>query len=108
MKEYKLNVYADDGVTVVKTLTGTEFDLTFGTVRKLMKLLKIDKAENSFDLLVILNDAWEEITSILGKIFTDATDDDWDHVNLKELLPVVVQITKYSLSKALSIPTEKN
>lgn len=108
MKEYKLNVYADDGVTVVKTLTGTEFDLTFGTVRKLMKLLKIDKAENSFDLLVILNDAWEEITAILGKIFADATDDDWDHIKLEELLPLVVRIAKYSLSKALSIPTEKN
>ena len=108
MKEFKLNVYDADGKNVIKTLCGSEFDLSFGTIRKLMKLLKIDDATSSFDLLVIINDAWDELINILDKVFVDATEDDWNNVQVKELIPILVQIMKYSLTKALSIPTEKN
>lgn len=108
MKNIKLNVYGDDGKTVVKTLSGTEYDLTFGTIRKLMALLKIDKANNTLDLLARINDAWDDITKILDNIFEEATEEDWAHVKVKELLPVIVSIVKYSLAQALTIPTEKN
>lgn len=108
MNKFVLNVYAEDGVTVKKELIASEFDLTFGTIRKLMKLLKIDKAKDTVQLLAAINDAWDDITSLLERIFTEATEEDWDNVKVKELLPLVVKIAKYALAQAVSIPTEKN
>lgn len=108
MKKFQLNVYDKDGKNIVKTLEGSEINLGFGTVRKLMKLLKIDNTTNSLELLATINGAWEELISILDRVFVDATEEDWDNVQLNELIPVLVQIVKYSLTKALSIPTEKN
>lgn len=108
MKNITINVYESDMKTVKKTLSAREYDLSFGTIRKLMKLLKIESAADSFELLQIIDDAWEEITEILDTVFAEATEDDWNYVKLKELLPALVSITKYSLSAALKIPTEKN
>lgn len=108
MTEFELNVYAEDGVTVAKKLVASDIDLGFGTIRKLMKLLKINQMKDTVQLLAVIVDAWDDITSLLEKIFTDATDEDWDHVKVKELLPLIVQIAKYTLAQAVSIPTEKN
>lgn len=108
MKNITINVYESDMKTVKKTLIAREYDLSFGTIRKLMKLLKIENAADSFELLQIIDNAWEEITEILDTVFDEATEDDWNFVKLKELLPALVAITKYSLSAALKIPTEKN
>lgn len=108
MKNITLNVYNDDKKTVKKVLIANEYDLEFGTIRKLMKLLKIENAANTFDIIKTLDEVWEEITAVLNTVFPEATDEDWNAVKVKELLPVVVQIVKYSLSLALSIPTEKN
>ena len=47
MKKFQLNVYDKDGKNIVKTLEGSEINLKFGMVRKLMKLLKIDKKPRS-------------------------------------------------------------
>lgn len=106
MKNITLNVYDDE--KVVKTLVASEYKLKFGTVRKLMKLLNLDNTDNSLELLRTINETWDELTAILNKVFDTATEDDWDNVYVEELLPVVVQIAKYSLSQALHIPTEKN
>lgn len=108
MKNITINVYESDMKTVKKTLNASEFDLSFGTIRKLMKLLKIENAADSFELLKIIDEAWEEITEILDTVFIEATENDWNHVKVKELLPALVVIAKYSLTTALKIPTEKN
>ena len=108
MNNLTLNIYSADGKTIEKTLSATEFDLTFGTIRKLMKLLKIEKTTDSMQLLTTIMSVWDDVTDILSRIFPEATDDDWNNVKVKELLPAIVSIAKYSLAQALHIPTEKN
>lgn len=107
MNEFKANVYDVKGVTVVKTLKSTEADLSFGAVRKLMKLIKIDNIDNTLDMLKAVKEAREEIDDLLGNIFPEATVRDRNNIKVEELLSVFVQIVKYALEKALSIPTEK-
>lgn len=109
MQELTLNVYDKSGKKVVKTHKSTEYDLMFGTIMKLMKLLKIEDIDNQAEMLNTIYDAWDEIKSVLNEIFPDVSDDDWTHVKVRELLPLVISIAKYSISEMFSIPTnEKN
>ena len=60
------------------------------------------------ELLKTVKRAWKQITKVLSKIFPDMTDEDWDYVSMKELLPVVVAIIKDSVAEMLTIPKSKN
>lgn len=104
-----LNIYDEKGVNIVKTYKSSTYDLMFGTVMSLMDLLKIEDLNNSFELLKVVHSAWAEITAVLSGVFPDVTDEDWKHVKIKELLPLIVSIAKFSISEMLSIPAnEKN
>ncbi len=98
-----LSVY--DKNKIVKTVNSTTYDIEFGTVLKLMKLLKIEDAANELDLLKIITNAFEEITKVLSNVFPDMTDEDWNHVRIKELVPVIIEIARFSITETLKIPT---
>ena len=104
-----LNVYKENGKDVAKTLKATTYDLMFGTVVQLMDLLSIEDIDNKMEMLKVIYKAWKEITVVLSGAFPDATEDDWKHVKVKELLPVILDIAKFSVSEMLTIPVdEKN
>lgn len=103
-----LKIYDEKGQNIVKTYESQSYDLMFGTVMSLMDLLKIEDLENQMDLLKIIHGAWSEIKEVLSGVFPDVTEDDWKHVKVKELLPIIVNIAKYAITDMLSIPTEKN
>nr|DAG52724.1 MAG TPA: hypothetical protein [Caudoviricetes sp.] len=105
--ELRLNVY-DEDENVVKTCIAHTVSLKFKTIRSLMKLLKIDDVEDTGTLLQIISDVWEQLTSILSKCFPDMEEDDWDNVNLNELVPVVLAMLKSSFSEILTIPKDPN
>ena len=108
MENLTINIYDEKG-KVKKTSEAKLVDIEFGTVRKLMAILKIDSMENTFDILAAVNDAWEDIKMILSKVFPDLTDEELDSVKLKELLPVILQVIKYSFAEIVNIPSnEKN
>lgn len=102
----KLNVYDSTGKNVVRTCSAETYDLMFGTVNTLMKLLKIEELDNQVELLKIVMNAWDEITNVLSGVFPDMTSNDWNHVKVKELIPVIIDIAKYAISEAMSIPTD--
>lgn len=104
----KLNIYAADGKTINRTATSEPFDLSFGAIRKLMSLLKIEKLNDTASILNIINNAWEEIIKILSEAFPDITDDEWDCIKLNELVPAVIGIAKEALTGVNSLPREKN
>lgn len=103
--ELKLNVY-DDENNVVKTATAEVTELKFGSIRSLMKLLKVDDINDTAQLLKVVYGAWEQLTKILNGCFPDMTDEDWDNVKISELVIVLVTILKYSFTQMLSIPTD--
>ncbi len=99
-----LNVY--DGKEIVKTVKSTTYDLELGTVIKLMKLLKIEDAENEFEILKTITSVFDEIIEVLSNVFPDMEEDDWNHVKLKEIVPIIIGIAKFSVTETLKIPSK--
>lgn len=108
MQKLLLNSYDQDG-NITKTVEARMFDIEFGTIRALMKVLDIDNIEDTGELLKTVTDAWEEIVSILDHCFPDMTEADWKHVKVRELLPVLMDIVRFTFTEILMIPLdEKN
>jgi hypothetical protein len=103
-----LKIYDDSGKNIVKSYESKTYDLMFGTVMKLMELLKVEDMNNQVEMLKTIYGAWEEIKTVLAGVFPEATDDDWKHVRVKELLPMILEIAKFSVTEMFTIPTEKN
>lgn len=103
--ELKLNVY-DEEDNVIKTVKSEAMELRFGSIRSLMKLLNIDDINDTAQLLSAVYGAWEQLTKILNGCFPDMEDEDWDNVKISELIPVVINILKFSFSQMLTIPTD--
>lgn len=101
----ELNVYGKNN-EIVKTCEAKEIDLKFGTIRSLMKLLKIDDMNNTGELLKVVYDAWEQLVDILQEVFPDMEEEDWDNVKLNELMPTILAILKSSFTQILTIPTD--
>ena len=106
MKNITLNVYDKKGKEIVKECKANGYDLNFGTIRRLMGLLKIDETTNQADLFKILNGAWDEITNVLCEVFPDITAEEWDCVKVKELMPVIVRIAKSVVTEFMTIPAD--
>ena len=104
-KKLTINVYDDEG-NVIKTCEAVSVKLKFGAIRSLMELLNVENIENSTELLKTIYSAWEELITILNKCFPDMEYEDWDNVELNELIPVTVDILKYSFGEILSIPRD--
>lgn len=104
--EIILNVYDDDFVTVKKTCKAKIVKIPFGVVRKLMKVLNVDTLEDTTQILNIVSSSWTTVTGLLDRIFPDMTEDDWDYVDMKELVQVVYAIVKAAFTDMLSIPTD--
>lgn len=108
MDDLKLKVYDDEG-NVAKEIAIVPVDLMFGTIRNLMKLLKVDELKDTVELLKTVNSAWDDLTKILSKCLPELKEEDWDYVKVKELLPILIVILKESFSEIMTIPKdEKN
>lgn len=105
MKELLINVY-DDENNIIKTSKAEPIKIKFGAIRSLMKLLKIDDINDTSELMRTIYDAWEELTVVLTKIFPDMDEKDWYNVELAELIPVVIEVLKFSFSNILTIPND--
>ena len=107
MEELKITVYDDNG-KVVKECSAVTVNLKYGAIRSLMELINVDSLEDTAALLKTVYNAWEELTKILSKCFPDMEYEDWDNVELKELIPVLFAILRYSFGEILTIPQSKN
>ena len=100
----ELNVYENG--TVKKTCTAHTIDFEFGTVRAIMKVLKIDDRNDIGELIIAIYDVWDELVAILGQCFPEMEEEDWDHVKLKELIPILLNIAKVSFKEMFRIPQD--
>lgn len=101
-----LKIYDEKGKTVVKSYESTTYDLMFGTVMSLMELLKVEEMKDQMQLLKTVHSAWDEIKTVLSGVFPDVTEEDWKHVKVKELLPIIMEIAKFAVTDMFSIPTD--
>ncbi len=105
--ELKITVYDEDD-NVVKECTAHTVDIKFGQISAIMELVDVENIDNNAELLKTVHRAWKQLKKILGRIFPDMTEDDWDYISVKELLPVVVSILKDSFREMMTIPKSKN
>ena len=101
----EIKVYDEQG-NVKKTCVAEMVDLEFGAVRSIMEILNVESVNNTADLLKTVYGAWNQLTAILSKCFPGMEYADWDHVKLKELMPILVMILKYSFAEILTIPKD--
>jgi hypothetical protein len=106
MEELKLNIYADDGKTLVKTYTAKDYNVAFGVVRRLMKLLDLEKLNNNADILKLIVNAWDELEKVLSGYFPDVQDDEWDRVSMDEIVVLIIAIATNVVKKVASVPTD--
>jgi hypothetical protein len=107
MEKEKLTLQVKDKKgEVIKVVEANTFDIYFGTIDSLMQLLDINEDTSSFDLLKKISTAWGEVTSLLGEIFPDMTDEDWKFVRINDLVPIVLQVVKYTFLEIMTIPSD--
>jgi hypothetical protein len=107
MKELSINIYDKDN-KVIRTEKAQLISLKFGVVRSLMEVLKIDDIDNTMDLLKSVYGVWDELKVILARVFPGVTDEEWDNVELNELVPTLLVVIKASFAQILTIPTEND
>lgn len=108
METTTLHIYDKTGKEVIKTYEAQPYELSFGTIRKLMEIMKIEDMNNQAQLLKVIVGAWDEIINVLGSVFPECTAEEWDTVKAKEVLRVIIAIAKTAISDIFIIPTEKN
>ena len=101
---FEITIVGADGQE--RIATAKVVDIKFGTVRKLMQLVKVDDIDNTYDLLHAVMEAWDEIKIVLAEIFPDVTEEEMDSVKLSELIPSVMLVLKQSFAKVLTIPSD--
>lgn len=105
--ELVIKVYDDDD-NVIKECKAQTVDIRFGQISAILELVNVEKIDDTNELLKTVHSAWKQVKKVLSKIFPDMTEDDWENVSLKELIPVVITIIKSSFSEMLTIPKSKN
>ena len=102
----KLTVYNEDMETVKKECTATAVKIPFGFVRKLMKLFDAEKLEDTTQILNTVMRSWADVTALLGRIFPDISEEDWDYVDTSELVKVLFELLKWAFAEMVKIPTD--
>lgn len=100
-----INVY-DSEDRVIKVAEAKKIDLRFGAVRAIMELLNIESIDNTSELLKTTYAAWDQLVVVLAQVFPDMEYSDWENVKLKELMPVIYEIVKYSFGEILKLPKD--
>lgn len=105
IREIKLPVKNKKG-EIVKEVTAMTPAIYFGTISNLMELLDINDTTSSMELLKKVSTAWKEIVEILSDIFPEVTEDEWKCVRLNDLVPIVLQVIRYTFSEIMTIPSD--
>ena len=106
--EIKLNVYNEGMETVKEVHTAKLVKIPFGLVRKLMRLFNVDSLENTTQILDVVSGSWEQVIEVIGRVFPDIKEEEWDYVDTGELTQALIGVLKYVFKEMKVIPAEKN
>lgn len=104
--EISINIYDKKGKEVVRTVKAEEYEIMFGAVGELMKLVKAAGDEDKTAVVKVIGSAWDEVVNVMDGFFPDVTEDEWKCVKVSELVPTIIEIVKYAVSKMLNIPVD--
>ena len=72
-----------------------------------MELLNIEDTASTTDLLKTVYNAWDQLKKVLSKCFPEITYEEWEYVELNELVPAIIQILEYSFGEIFKIPRDE-
>lgn len=104
----ELKIYDKSYKKVERIAKAGEYDLFYGTVEIVMELIDVDKISNNFDILKIVIKCKDEIICILKEVFADVTDDEWKRVKIKDIVGVLMDIIKSTITGINLLKSEKN
>lgn len=108
MATIKLNIYEENNKEkIAKTYTSESYDLMLGTVEEFMQIIDLDKINDNMEVAKMLVKTYSKIKPLLRDIFPGVTDEELNHVKIKELIPVVIQVGE-SIADSLDILNQGN
>lgn len=108
--EMKLNIYRNREIE--KTYTAETYDLMFGTVEDIINLIDLDalsNKENSGDFIAAVSNivvkGFEHFKPLLKDIFVGLTDEELRRVKISEIIPVIMNVIKFTFAQSFQ-PTK--
>ena len=101
MDKLTLNIYDENG-NLVRVAEGHVPRIKFA----LMEILNISDSTSTFDVLKNVYDAWDKVTGLLGTMFEDVTAEEWDNVDVSDLVPLTLGIMRHAMEKMNGVPTD--
>lgn len=108
----KLNIY--DKKNIVKTYEAETYDLMFGTVEDILRLIKIDGMKTGSDTEIIkmvgsmLIGGLGDVKFLLFDMFEGLTDDELRNTRISEIAVVLVEVVKFAIIEMNKNITSKN
>ena len=101
MADLKLNIY--NGKEIEKTYVAEEIDIMFGTVEDLLEVINFDNLKDENEVVKVVIAKLKNLKPFLKQIFDGLTDDEIKRTKVKELVPLFVDIVKYSINELKSL-----
>lgn len=101
--ELKLNVYK--GRQVEKTYIADSYDIMFGTIEDIIGVIDLDaltNQKNDADFVRavggVIVKGFDQLKPLLMDIFPELTEEELRRTRVKELVPLVMDVIKYSFT----------
>lgn len=111
--ELKLNIY--DSGKIEKTYVANEFDIMFGTVEDLVNLIDMSVFDDNVSdakLVMLVGKmvfgAFSQVKVLLKEVFPGVTDEELKRVKIKEIVPLFMELVKYSFNEIGLVSKGKN
>lgn len=106
MGDLKLNIY--NGKNVEKTYVAEEIDIMFGTVEDLLDVIDFDNLNDEKEVVKVVIKTLNNLKPFLKQIFDGLTDDEIKRTKVKELVPLFVDIVKYTMDELRALMSKKH
>lgn len=97
MATLTLNIYK--GKEIEKTYRTDEFDLMFGVIDDLADVIDFDKLNDEKEVAKVVVVVLKQLKPFLKDIFPGITDDEIKRTKVKELVPLFVNIVKFTINE---------
>ena len=88
----KLNIYKDQK-TIEKTYEAESYDIMFGTVEDLFRVLEdVKDVSDEQQILDVVRHNWGKVAELLRDIFPGLSQEELRHVKIRELIPLFVEL----------------
>ena len=106
MADLRLNIY--NGKTIEKTYVADEIDIMFGTVEDLLDVIDFDNLNDEKEVVKVVIKTLNNLKPFLKQIFDGLTDDEIKRTKVKELVPLFVDIVKYTMDELKALMSKNS